>query len=401
MIKDVISVKRVQDNIAIRSVTRSDKQLKDLSKFEAEYDSSHEDSALQTRGLFIRKFPLHSLDKLTLDEYVVGHNDPSFCNLAESGTKAWANIQGATSFKFGIYFGKTKSHPTRKYRFTDKFGTNVKEAFAAVKAALLDLVALGATSRPDFAAIDSNPLSQMFKAKILSLYFPERFLAVCSSEHLEMLGEIMGFSEGLPFSQYQNLLLEAKRGDPTTRKWSEPKFMAYLYKVYVRGERAIEPPIEKPRVKKHRRVDFEDMQKQKGEIGRLAEEFALKWEKERLAGASLEHLISKIEDRRDRPGYGHDFLSYSAEDEHRYIEVKCVAKLSDGYRFFLSENEHQTSLSAEHRSGYYFYLVFFDGSRNPVELLAIFADQLYPKAELSPSSYEVRFDRKQFHKTAK
>jgi Domain of unknown function (DUF3883) len=375
--------------------------LKDLAKFESEYNTSHEDSALQTRGQFIKKFPIQSLDKLTLDDYVVGHHDPTFCNLVESGTKAWANIQGATSFKFGIYFGKTKSDPTRKYRFTEKFGSNEKDAFSAVKAALLGLVALGAADDPDFAAIDANPLSQMFKAKILSLYFPERFLAVCSSEHLEMLAEIMNFPENLPFSQYQNLLRQAKDANPTTRKWSEPMFMAYLYRVYVRAELSGERSIQKPRVRKHRRVDFEEMQKQKSEIGRLAEEYALKWEKERLTGARLEHLIDKIEDRRDRPGYGHDFLSYSADDEHRYIEVKCVAKVSDGYRFFLSDNEHQTSLSAEHCDGYHFYLVFFDGSRNPVELLAIVADELYPRAELLPSSYEVRFDRKEFEKAAK
>lgn len=43
-------------------------------------------------------------------------------------------------------------------------------------------------------------------------------------------------------------------------------------------------------------------------------------------------IVDKIEDRRDCPGYGHDFLSHSANDEHRYIEVKCLAKLSDGYR---------------------------------------------------------------------
>jgi Domain of unknown function (DUF3883) len=270
-----------------------------------------------------------------------------------------------------------------------------------VKAALLDLVALGAADVLDFAAIDANPLSQMFKAKILSLYFSERFLAMCSSEHLEMIAGILGFPQDLPSSQYQNLLLEAKRGDPTTRKWSEPKFMAYLYKVYVRGELGAERSIQKPRVRKHRRVDFEEMQKQKAEIGRVAEEYALKWEKERLAGARLEHLIDKIEDRRERPGYGHDFLSYSADDEHRYIEVKCVAKVSDGHRFFLSDNEHQTSLSPQHREGYYFYLVFFDGSRNPVELLAIFADKLYPKAEMLPSAYEVRFDRKEFEKAGK
>ena len=172
--------------------------MKDLAKFDAQYDSSHEDTALQTRGLFLRKFPLHSLDKLTLDGYVVGHNEPSFCNLVESVTKAWANIQGATSFKFGIYYGKTKSDPTRKYRFTEKFGTNEKEAFVAVKAALLDLVALGAAHSPNFAEIDANPLSQMFKAKILSLYYSDRFLAVCSSEHLDMLGDIMGFDANLP-----------------------------------------------------------------------------------------------------------------------------------------------------------------------------------------------------------
>jgi hypothetical protein len=84
------------------------------------------------------------------------------------------------------------------------------------------------------------------------------------------------------------------------------------------------------------------------------------------------------------------------------IELKCVAKLSDGYRFFLSDTEqHQTSLSVEHSDGYYFYLVFFDASRNPVEMLAIVADQLYPKAELLPSSYEVRFDRKEFEKSGK
>jgi len=375
------------------------KQVKDIAKFDTEYDSSHEDSAIQTRGLFIQKFPIGALQNLTRDEYVVGHNNASFCNLVESGTKAWANIQGATSFKFGIYFGKTKSDPTRKYRFTKKFGANEKEAFVEVKTALLGLVELAAAKHPDFRAIDANPLSQMFKAKILSLYYPKRFLAVCSWEHLEMLGATMGFPESLPSSQYQNLLLELKRGNRTTRKWSEPKFMAYLYKIYVRADQTIASPIEKPRVKKHRRVDFEEMQKQRAEVGRVAEEYALKWEKERLRGAGLEHRIKKIDDRRDRPGYGYDFLSYSTDREQRYIEVKCVAKLSDGHRFFLSDNEYQTSLSAAHRSGYYFYLVFFDRSRNPVEISAILANRLYPKAEIMAASYEVRFERKEFHKT--
>ena len=94
-------------------------------------------------------------------------------------------------------------------------------------------------------------------------------------EHLALLASALGFAQDLPSSQYQNLLLEAKRTGPATRTWSEPKFMAYLYRIYVRPHEAIKPAIETPPAKKHGRVDFEEMQKQKAEIGRAAEDFAL------------------------------------------------------------------------------------------------------------------------------
>ncbi len=370
--------------------------MKDLAKFEAEYDSSHEDKAHQTRGIFLKKFPFDSLREMTLEDYVVGHGTPSFCNLVESGTRAWANIQGATSFKFGIYYGKEKHDPTFRYRFVHKFGTTREEAFANVKKAVIDLAEAGNANKPDFAAIDANPLSQMFKAKILSLYFPKRFLAVCSAEHLWMLGDILGFASNLPASEYQSLLLKAKQGDPVTRHWSEPKFMAYLYKVYVRQQRPIAPPIEKPKAKRHRKMDFEELQKERAEIGRIAEEFALEWEKERLRGLDLKHLVSRIEDRRKYPSFGHDFRSFTSDSEERFIEVKSVARVEDGHRFFLSENELDTSRSKEHQTGYYFYLVYFDGKRNPIELEAMLAERLYANADMLPSAYEVRFDRRKF-----
>jgi hypothetical protein len=375
--------------------------VKYLSRFQAEYDASHEATALQTRGYFVKQFPISSLKRMTLRRYVVGHGESSFCNLVESRTRPWASIQGSTSLKFGVYFGRTKEDPTRKYRFSERFGVTPRKAFGAVKAALLDLVKLGGDIRPNFASIDANPLSQMFKAKILSLYFPDRFLAVCSAEHLEMLADIIGLPPDLPSSEYQSLLLNAKRHHPVTRQWSSPKFMAYLYKVYVRADQPIESPLKKPRVRKHRRVDFEEMQKQKAEMGRRAERYALRWERERLIGVGLKHLISQIDDRRERPGYGYDFLSHSAENRQRFIEVKSVAKVSDGYRFFLSDNEHHVSWSVEHRKEYYFYLVYFGSHGTPIEVESILAGRLYPKAEVLPSAYEVRFDRHEFRKLGK
>jgi hypothetical protein len=138
--------------------------MKDISKFEEEYDGSHEDKARQTRGVFLEKFPLSSLGSLTLEDYVVGHGEASFCNLVESGTRAWANIQGATSYKFGIYYGKEKRDPALRYRFVQRFGHSPKEAFVGVNRALLNLVEMGTADDLDFAAIDANPLSQMLKA---------------------------------------------------------------------------------------------------------------------------------------------------------------------------------------------------------------------------------------------
>lgn len=375
--------------------SRSSFDTAQVQAFEQDYDITHEDIAAQTRGRFLEAFPLTSLPKIKLDDYVIGHQQPTFCAHVEAKTRPWANIQGATSEKFGIYFGKTKSNPEKIYRFTRRFGNTKEEAFRSVKDALLALVSLGQSSDLDFDAIDANPLSQMFKAKILSLYFPDRFLNVCSAEHLELLGMGLGYGEDLPSSQYQHLLLKKKLSNRITKGWSNPKFMMFLYDTYVRTDHRPTVTVQKPRKKAaHRTVNFEDVQNQRDVIGKAAEAFALAWEKQRLEGVGLAQLIPKIEDRRDRPGYGYDFLSHTSPRQQRYIEVKSVGKLpnGEGHRFFLSDNEHAVSKSAEHCENYFFYLVFFDRNSQPEELRPICADELYQKGEMLPASYVVRFD---------
>lgn len=187
---------------------------------------------MKTRDSFIQTFPADSLRALTLERYAYGKGDQTFCYFVQTVTRAWAHIDSSPLFKFGIYFGKTKNDSTRKYRFTKKFGVDERVAFGAVKTALVELIDLG-RSASNFVAIDANPLSPMFKAKILSLYYPDSFLAVCSPEHIRLLAKEMEFPWGLPYSNYQNLLLELKRSNSTTAQWSHPKFMLYLYSVYV------------------------------------------------------------------------------------------------------------------------------------------------------------------------
>lgn len=368
-----------------------------LAAFENAYDIIHDDIAAQTRGEFLEAFPLESLPHLKLDDYVIGHQRPTFCTHVEVKTRPWANIQGSPAQKFGIYYGKTTADPQKKYRVTRRFGeTETRDdAFRSVKDTLLDLIRLGKAAQLDFSEIDRNLLSQMFKAKILSLYFPDRFLNVCSADHLAMLGAELGFGDDRPSSEYQNLLLTAKFSNKKTRTWSNPKFMSFLYQTYLpgSGRKSAETALA-PKKKVHRKVNFEDIQEQRGRIGKAAEEYALKWERQRLEGLGFTDLVSKIDDRREQPGYGYDFLSHTSPNNQRYIEVKAVGKLPSGtgHRFFLSDNELIVSRSDEHHRAYFFYLVFFDTSGEPSALHPIRADELYQQSEMLPASYVVRFD---------
>lgn len=366
-----------------------------LDAFEGAYDITHDNNAVQTRNEFLEAFPLKSLPRLKLDDYVIGHQRPTFCTHVEVKTRSWANIQGATAQKFGIYYGRTKAAPQKEYRFTRRFGETHDDAFRSVKASLLDLIRLGQAAQLDFSEIDKNPLSQMFKAKILSLYFPDRFLNVCSADHLAMLGAELGFGDDRPSSEYQNLLLTAKFSNTKTRTWSNPKFMSFLYQTYLPGSsRKLAETVLAPKKKVHRKVNFEDIQEQRGRIGKAAEEYALKWERQRLEGLGFTDLVSKIDDRREQPGYGYDFLSHTSPKNQRYIEVKAVGKLpgGEGHRFFLSDNEYISSRSDEHHRAYFFYLVFFDTSGEPSALHPMLADELYQQSEMLPASYVVRFD---------
>lgn len=366
----------------------------ELRTFSKTFDTTSEDKALSARGQFLLSYPLKELKNITVDEYVIGKGTASFCACVEAKTKAWANIQGATANKFGIYYGKTKSDPTTRYRYTKKFGKTKKEAFNGVKDALLNLIQAGKSKK--YRDIDENPLSQMFKAKILSLYFPSSYLNICSSEHLKQIALDMGIQEQRYISEYQHLLIEKKMENRITKNWTNPKFMSFLYAKFIRGNLATNSlsTLKKPRKKARRTVNFDDINTNRDIIGKLSEEFAIAWERNRLIGLGYEELAEKIEDRRDIPSYGYDYLSFNAPGHERYIEVKSVGreKNEECYRFFLSENERIISTQNEYSKNYYFYLVIYGKDGMPNDILVKHAKELYSNSEISPCAYVVRFE---------
>jgi len=361
-------------------------------KFEKTFDPSYENKALHARGTFISRFSINKLKEMKVDDYVVGKGKDSFCAFLETKTRAWAYIEGATAYKFGIYYGVTKSQPTNeKYRFTLKFGTTEKVAFTAVKKALIDLVAAGKNDR--YSEIDKNPLSQMFKAKILSFYFPEKFINICSRDHLKEIALQVGIKEQGSTSKYQHLLIEQKNRLKRTRKWSNPKFMRFLYATYMPGHLKYEDAVQltKPDRPKRSEPDFDELAKNWKKIGIMSEKFARRYEKDRLIGLGYANLVNKIKDCRQTPSCGYDFLSHTSPDVKRFIEVKTVRKDKNGDRFFMSANQEKVSKSKDHRKEYYFYLVSYGTGNRPENVYVMRSDEIYAVSTLVPIEYAVRF----------
>lgn len=366
----------------------------DLLAFGRDFDNAYEDAAVSARGEFLQAYPLSSLKDLTLDGYVIGKGTASFCARVEAKTKAWANIQGATANKFGVYYGRTKSDPERKYRFTQKFGATEKDAFEAVKKALLSLIEAGKAKQ--FPEIDGNPLSQMFKAKILSLYYPDVYLNICSSEHIERIASALGLPGGRLSSEYQSLLLNEKLLHTATKGWSNPKFMQFLYAKFIRQdlEPSVRIAIRQPATKSRRKVSFGDLQAVYDAIGKMSEEFAIAWERSRLVGLGLEALVRKIVDLREMPSHGYDFQSFTAPHQERYIEVKSLGfdGKEDCHRFFISQNELEVSTSDEHKQEYYFYMVLYGTDGTPQDVIAKHAADVYSHSDVVPCAYVVRLE---------
>ena len=366
----------------------------DLNAFSETYDHSKEDAACNARGRFIDLFPLEKIRYMKINDYVIGTQKDTFCAMVEAKTRKWANIQGSPASKFKLYYGKRKPEKDDKYRFAKQF-QNEHEAFRYIKRTLLELVGLAQENPIDFYAIDAVDISQMFKAKILSLYFPERFANICSGDDLCQIATALSLGDGLPLSKYQNLIVQLKESNSTTRGWSIPKFMAFIYRTYLNDDdTSSSHNIRKPSKRQPKKVNFDDISHLRALIGEKAEKYALEWEQKRLLGKGLAHLIPKIKDLRDRPGYGYDYSSYMDNGVERYIEVKAVGKLKggDGYRFFLSENEMTVSQNSEKDKNYYFYLVFFSADGEPNSLKAEEANKLYKNVDILPASYQIQFE---------
>lgn len=161
--------------------------IKEYTKNYSQEDFNKDFNAeLKARDNFVNKFSKNYILNMNIDDYVIGKSridelgKESFCYIIEPATRRLGEMRGATADKFGIYYSNDG-----KYEFAKKYGNNLKEAFNNIKNEIIKLIEQG--EKEDFDGIKNNILSTMFKGKILSFYYPEKYIDIFKEEDIDKI----------------------------------------------------------------------------------------------------------------------------------------------------------------------------------------------------------------------
>ncbi len=345
------------------------------------------------REQFVKHFTPKRLASLPLEHYAIGNELPNsgliFCYTLEQKLAGLGKMVGSTALKFGVYYGRTKSDPKIKYRFAKKYGNDYFSVYDKIKLSILDLLKNG--KEENINAISDNILSPMFKGKILSTYYPERFLNIFSNDHLDhFLIQLNLDNEKIISSDEvykREALLKFKNSDEIMKDWTVDMFAYFLYEY-------IGPPVKEGNFPKilnefiipefppnpepspvnlkmlpqsskaeindnasfegQNNPDYELIQKKLKKYGDRGEKIVFDYEVEKLTRSNKVEFAKNVEKIKiDSKGF--DILSFDIDGKPRQIEVKATNANPGSANFFLSSNEFK---KAQHLENYFIYIVF-------------------------------------------
>lgn len=350
------------------------------------------------RIAFVKDFSLKHIAEMKIDEYVIGKGNETFCYRIERELDGLGRILGATAIKFGVYYGVVKGDNEYKYRYSDKWGINHKDAFENIRIELIELINAGKAG--DIETIIESRFSTMLKGKILSTYYPERYLNIFSEDHLNYYLQFYGLlNDEILFADSvlkREALMAFKNSDKVMKHWDADIFSHFLYSTYPKRpiknpsdidildeyylpdfpllsfpeaiELTILPIEENAKTstsgKSHKKPDYDNENRLLKQLGDRGEDIVLEFERNRLEDIGLLKQAKKV----DRvslksDAFGYDILSFNDDKSERYIEVKATRAKAGNANFFLTLNELNTA--KEKQENYYIYMVYDILSANP------------------------------------
>jgi hypothetical protein len=160
--------------------------LKQLNEKSKEFNLSQEsiDNRENGRLSFVSKFPLNEIKDLSIDQYVQGTDENSFCYWLEF-KKILFGIGGGNASKFGVYKAKDGKYYTSYGKNKKELsGQELDDFFSNIKSGIIQ--ALEYTKNDQINKIQEIdlPLWNMVLQKILSIYFPDKFITIGSPDVL-------------------------------------------------------------------------------------------------------------------------------------------------------------------------------------------------------------------------
>lgn len=355
------------------------------------YEKKHKELEA-VRLAFVRRFSKQALMDMIIDDFIEGKGNPNtFCYMLEYKLDGLGRISGRYVNKFGLWY----SSEHQEYHFNPKYGKTYEEAFDNIKSNIIKILEDGA--KVDIKALIDNPIDSWIKGKILSTYFPDRFLNIFSSQHLDhYLRSLDLDTKDLMKSDAilkREALLAFKNSDPDMKKWSINMFSVFLYSHYPKeplkeNEVAVKSKDKEPefpsigniewvtqlidskqsqsagssaKSPKGKSPDYEEESKRQKKLGDRGEHIVHLAEVERVQkelGVDRETAEVYI-DWRSRKGddvCGYDIKSVNADGSPRYIEVKATRGKVGDTSFYYTENELQRA--KEYGDSYCIYMVY-------------------------------------------
>lgn len=185
------------------------------------------------RRKFVSEYSISAIPNLALDDYVSGLKTSgldkdynNFCYKLEIGLKDMGDFRVARVNKFGVYYSVKHG---RYMSDEKKFGADVDKAFRIVKGLICELLRAGGES--DDEAILASPLVPTYKYRLLSVYYPEKYICIFSEKHISEFLDKLNLSCGKNISMLdkQRALFKWRDGNVRTEGWSNYILMTFLY----------------------------------------------------------------------------------------------------------------------------------------------------------------------------
>ena len=212
--------------------------LNNLNEKSREFNLSQEiiDKKENGRISFIEKFPIKKIKNLSIDQYVQGTDENSFCYWLEF-KKILFGIGGGNASKFGLYKAKDGNYYTSFGKNKKQLvGSELNNFFEKIKSGISQ--ALDYTEKNEMQKIKTIniPIWNMVLQKILSIYFPDKFITIGASNVLISCARDIELEdvELKPENTIQ-INYECKKvlsSLPEYNNWSYEKIGSYIWQSY-------------------------------------------------------------------------------------------------------------------------------------------------------------------------